>query len=154
MEWFEYLESGSAPEGMQEHIADCVACRHREQRLIAAQRQLVEAGKLLRERNTPDAQMVSAARARVFDRAARESQTLEAIAGGELTLGRLRLLEMLVRPACGNRTSGNLMAEAARRTRRRDAAWSAFIENVAELFSGLCGEMSGRMVLECGRRIP
>lgn len=160
MQWCELLDSGitsKASSEVQAHLASCSACREVYTRLQQTERQLGELATFARAELSPAQGQIEDARERVMSQWSHTESELNSVTDETLTLGRLLLLQRLVRPACGAQMASLAIVQAARRA---DVAsipakrWNAFLACLAELMAVMCGETLSRMIMECGRQIP
>lgn len=145
-------EESASCAALRSHLENCAACHDLYQRLLAAQHLLETSGLLVQSRCTPPLGQITQASDRFQPLLAAES------ASGVYSLfdrGQIRLLRELIRPACGEPASKLLIEEAVSRASRvhANAGWNDFLRLFADLFSELCGETAGRMVLLCAQEI-
>ena len=156
-EWLGYLD-GALEEAdaarVRRHIESCSDCESTWSDLLAATESLRTAARRFVEAHDGDAAAVRRGRERVLARirGPQGAVALEAIVGGELTIGRLRRLQRVVAPVCGAQTAFRLIVESAGRTSVKDgaAAWGRFLDQLTELTSALCGRSTARLVLRIG----
>jgi hypothetical protein len=160
-EWLGYLEDELDPAAtarVRDHIQACSECRGTWQDLLGATAELRAAAGEYVAACTTLAATGSSGRDRVLARirALEDPGAVESVAGGELTVGRLRRLQHVVAPACGANTAFRLIVAAVRRTPMPHgaAAWSSFLEQLTSLTSALCGRSMARLVWEIGNSLP
>jgi anti-sigma factor RsiW len=160
-EWLGYLDNQLDPAAtarVQGHIASCGECRTTWDELLLATVALRAAAQEYAAACATDAGTVSVGRDRVLARirALERPEAVEAVAGGELTVGRLRRLQHVVAPACGANTAFRLIVAAVGRTSAPHgaAAWRRFLEQLTDLTSALCGRSMARLVWEIGNSLP
>lgn len=78
---------------------------------------------------------------------------MEADAGDELTIRRLRHLQSVVAPVCGAQTAFHLIVGAAGQTPARQG-WRSYMEQLADRTSALCGRSTARLVWQIGNSLP
>lgn len=150
MQWRQLLEEGIMNGSIAVHLASCGVCSERYAQLEQVESRLREIGAIARAELAPGCDRLENARERLMKQLAWSEPGLSSIAGGALTMGRLLLLEQLVRPACGAQMATLAIVQAARKTR----GWNSFLVCLAEIMSVMCGETLRRMVVECGQQIP
>ena len=160
-EWLGYLDGELDPAAaarVKDHIGICGECHSTWEELLAATVALRAAAKEFAAASVTGADAVSQGRERVLARirAATAPAAVEAVAVGELTVGRLRRLQRVVAPACGAHTAFRLIVAAVGRTSTPHgaAAWRCFMENLTDLTSALCGRAMARLVWEIGNSLP
>lgn len=159
-EWLGHLDGalGEADAArVRGHIEGCTECKATWDDLLAATASLRGAAREFLSAHTVEDAALRRGRERVLARirAPQGSVALESIAGGELTIGRLRRLQRVVAPVCGAHTAFRLIVASAGRTPVRDgaAAWSRFLDQLAELTSAVCGRSTARLVLRIGNSL-
>jgi anti-sigma factor RsiW len=160
-EWLGYLDNeldAAATARVRGHIAGCSDCRTIWEELLDATTELRDAGRDYAAAYSMDACTLTNGRERVLARirALDAPVAVEAVAGGELTVGRLRRLQHVVAPACGADTAFRLIVAAVGRTSVPHGltAWRDFLEQLTDLTSALCGRSMARLVWEIGNSLP
>lgn len=160
-DWLGYLDGELDPAAtarVKQHIDSCPECRGTWEELLQATAGLRAAAEryVFASAIGPDA--VKQGRERVLARIRRSASpvAVEAVAEGELTVGRLRRLQRVVAPTCGAHTAFRLIVAAVGRTSSSNGAlaWGAFLEQLTELTSALCGRSMARLVWEIGNSLP
>jgi hypothetical protein len=159
-EWLGHLDNELDPAAaarVEGHIESCGECRATWEELLSATAALRAAAEEFSASLTADDSAVSSGRERVLARirALEAPAAVAAVAGGELTVGRLRRLQHVVAPACGANTAFRLIVAAVRRTSapHRAGAWRDFLEQLTDLTSALCGRSMARLVWEIGNSL-
>lgn len=160
-EWLGYLDGDldpSATARVRDHIASCRECLATWEDLLEATNALRAAADEFVAAYATGGEAVSNGRRRVLARirALESPAAVDAVAGGELTVGRLRRLQHVVAPACGAQTAFRLIVAAVGRTPAPHgaAAWRRFLEQLTRLTSALCGKSMARLVWEIGISLP
>jgi predicted anti-sigma-YlaC factor YlaD len=163
-EWLGYLDGELDPAAaarVKDHIDICGECHTTWEDLLTATAALRAAANEFAVASVIGADAVSQGRERVLARIRATStqaalSAVEAVAVGELTVGRLRRLQRVVAPACGAHTAFRLIVAAVGRTSTPHgaAAWRCFMENLTDLTSALCGRSMARLVWEIGNSLP
>jgi len=143
---------------VREHIDHCSECRSTWNELLEATAALRSAAREYAAVHAVCDDEVRSGRERVLARirTLESPSTLESVAAGELTVGRLRKLQHVVAPVGGARTAFRLIVAAAGRTPvpQGTAAWRIFLEQLTDLTSALCGRSMARLVWEIGNSLP
>ena len=160
-DWLGYLDGkldAGATARIRSHIDVCHGCRETWEELLNATVALRTAASRFAAVSEPSHDAVSQGRDRVLARirALKTADPVDTLAGGELTVGRLRQLQQLVAPACGAHTAFRLIVAAVGRTAmpHETDAWRNFLEQLTMLTSALCGRSMARLVWEIGNSLP
>ena len=156
-EWLGFLDGeldAAASARVRGHIESCSECRATWEELCDATAALRYAAKEFAAASVVSVDAVSSGRERVLARI--RGTSLDAVAGGELTVGRLRRLQRVVAPTCGAQTAFRLIVAAVGRTAAPQGTpdWRSFLEQLSELTSALCGRSMARLVWEIGNSLP
>ncbi len=158
-EWLGYLEGEldlAATRRVREHIEICRECAATWEELFQATTALRSAANEFSMATAMSFDTVSSGRERVLARIRATERSIEAVAGGELTVGKLRRLQRVVAPACGAQTAFRLIVVAIGRTPTLQGppTWRSFLEHLTDLTSALCGKSMARLVWEIGNSLP
>ena len=161
-DWLGYLDGEldtAATARVRGHIEICSECRSTWEELCEATAALRSAANEFAAASVMSMDAVSNGRQRVLARiraASAAPGSVDAVAGGELTVGRLRRLQRVVAPTCGGHTAFRLIIAAVGRTPAPQGgpAWRSFLEQLTELTSALCGRSMARLVWEIGNSLP
>ena len=160
-EWLGYLDGELDPAAavrIKDHIDICPECQATWEELLTATAALRTAANEFVAAAVTGSDSRRQGRERVLARirASAAPAAVEAVAVGELTVGRLRRLQRVVAPACGAHTAFRLIVAAVGRTSKPHgaAAWRCFMGNLTELTSALCGRAMARLVWEIGNSLP
>lgn len=155
-DWLAHLDGQTGAERtaiIERHLEVCGECRETWRDLLRATSALRQAAEMRRAELNAPASRIERSRARVLERIRSIDDRLEAVAGGELTIARLRRLQSLVAPTCGARTAFQLIVAAVARTPVEEdtgAAWTDFLDQLGNLTSALCGRSVARLVSSIG----
>lgn len=160
-DWLGYLDGDlnqSRTAVVCEHIEHCSECRSTWDELLEATAAIRSAAGEYAAVHAVGEDEIRSGRERVLARirTLESRPTLESVAAGELTIGRLRKLQYVVAPVCGARTAFRLIVAAAGRTPvpQSKAAWLVFLEQLTDLTSALCGRSTARLIWEIGNSLP
>lgn len=160
-DWLGYLDGGLdqiRTARVREHIEHCSECRSTWNELLEATAAIRSAAREFALVHAVGEDEIRSGRERVLARirTLESRSTLESVAAGELTIGRLRKLQQVVAPVCGARTAFRLIVAAAGRTQvpQETAPWRIFLEQLTDLTSALCGRSMARLVWEIGNSLP
>ena len=160
-DWLGYLDGDldqMRTTRVREHIEHCSECCSTWNELLEATAAMRSAAREFEVVHAFGEDEVRSGRERVLARirTLESRSTLESVAAGELTVGRLRKLQHVVAPVCGARTAFRLIVAAAGRTPvpQGTAAWLVFLEQLTDLTSALCGRSMARLVWEIGNSLP
>ena len=160
-DWLGYLDGDldqMRTARVREHIEHCSECRSTWNELLEATAAMRSAALEYAAMHAVGEFEVRSGRERVLARirTLESRSTLESVAAGELTVGRLRKLQHVVAPICGARTAFRLIVAATRRTPAPQgmAEWRVFLEQLTDLTSALCGRSTARLVWEIGNSLP
>lgn len=159
-EWLGYVDGDLDPATMatvRNHIADCGECHTIWEDLLFATSDLRSAAHEFASASKVMEETICRSRTRVLARihAIEAPLAVHQVAGGELSLRRLRHLQRIVAPTCGAHTAFHLIVAAVKRTSHpHDAnAWHSFLEQLRDLTSAFCGRSTARLVWEVGNSL-